>query len=199
MLCKSREVFSLPALVLKRVYVKSIITAQVINKCENKHSGKETDMGYRCSMPKENANDYEFRMMEVIMVKKSPVEETTSSQVIIIDNDQETLRHVQENWNDFINNLIKVKKMEEHDRQKMAESSEIFGKRLQPLFSRITASTNKNLLEYLSKSLKKALILMAMERYDGDKDVICKVLGINRERLDNEMSLCGLKQGRKAA
>ena len=190
---------SLPALVLKREYIKSILTVPVIHKSKNKHSRKETDMGYRCSMPKENPNDYEFRMMEVVMVKKSQVEETTSSQVIVIDNDQETLRHVQENWNDFINNLIKVKKMEEHDRQKMAESSEIFGTRLQPLFSRITASTNKNLLENLSKSLKKALLLMAMERYDGDKDVICRVLGINRERLDNEMNLCGLKQGRKAA
>lgn len=155
-------------------------------------------MGYRHAMLKENADDYEFRMMEVIMVKKSPVGETASSQVIIIDNNQETLRQVQENWNDFINNVIKVKKMEEHERRKMTESSEIFGKRLQPLFSRITASTSKNLLANLSKSLKKALILMAMERYAGDKDVICKVLGINRERLDNEMSLCGLKQGRKA-
>ena len=156
-------------------------------------------MGYRCAMPKENANDYEFRIMEVIIVKKSAVGETTSSQVLFVDNNQETLRHVQEDWNDFINNLIKVKKMEEHDRQKVAESSEIFGKRLQPLFSRIVASTNKNLLANMSKSLKKALLLMAMERYAGDTDVICKVLGINRERLDNEMNLCGLKQGRKAA
>jgi len=156
-------------------------------------------MGYRCATSKENANDYEFRMMEVVMVKKSPVGETASSHVITIDNDQETLRHVQENWNDFINNLIKVKKMEELDRRKVTESSEIFGKRLQPLFSRITASTNKNLLANLSKSLKKALILMAMERYDGDKEVICKILGINRERLDNEMNLCGLKPVRKAA
>jgi broad specificity phosphatase PhoE len=183
----------------ERVSIDSIFSAFSFDKTEIDHSGKETAMGYRWAVSKENANEYEFRMMEVIMVKKSPVGESTSSQVVIIDNDKETLRHVQENWNDFINNLIKVKKMEEHERQKMAESSEIFGKRLQPLFSRISASTNKNLLANLSKSLKKALILMAMERYDGDKDVICMVLGINRERLDNEMSLCGLKQERKAA
>ncbi len=156
-------------------------------------------MGYRCSLPKENCGEFEYRLMEVLMVKKTQTGEKSSSQVFVIDNDQETLRHVQENWNDFIGNLIKVKKIEDQDRQKVAESSEIFGKRLEPLFSRITEATNKNLLANLSKSLKKALILMAMERYEGDKDIICKVLGINRERLDNEMSLCGLKQGRKAA
>jgi DNA-binding NtrC family response regulator len=156
-------------------------------------------MGYRSAMPKENANEYKFRMMEIIMVKKSPARETTSSQVIIIDIDPETMQHVKENWYDFINNLIKVKKMEANDRQKMAESSELFGESLQPLFSRITASSNKNLLEYLSRSLKKALILMAMDRYDGDKDVICKVLGINREKLDKEMNLCGVNPRRKAA
>ncbi|MCX6985368.1 MAG: hypothetical protein NT118_11565 [Lentisphaerae bacterium] len=156
-------------------------------------------MGYRSAMPKENANEYKFRMMEIIMVKKSPARETASSQVIIIDIDPETMQHVQENWYDIINNLIKVKKMEANNRQKMTECSELFGERLQPLFSRITASTNKNLLEYLSRSLKKALILIAMDRYDGDKDVICKVLGINREKLDKEMNLCRLQQRRKAA
>ncbi len=156
-------------------------------------------MGYRCTIEKEYHGDCEFRLMEVVMVKKSQNGETSSSQVLIIDNDQDTLRQVQESWNDFIGNIVKVKKMEEHDRQKVTESSEIFGKKLQPLFSLINESTSKNLLANLSKSLKKALILMAMERYDGDKDIICKVLGINRERLDSEMYLCGLKQRRKAA
>lgn len=156
-------------------------------------------MGYRCVTANENAGDSEFRLMEVVMVKKSSRGEDVSSHIVIIDNNQETLRHVQENWNDFIDNIIKVKKMEELDRRKVAESAEIFCKGLQPLFSRISESTNKNLLANLSKSLKKALILMALERYEGDKDIICKVLGINRDKLDNEMSLCGLNHSRKAA
>jgi len=95
--------------------------------------------------------------------------------------------------------MIKVKKMEEHDRKKAAESADIFGNRLRPLFSRISESANRNLLANLSKSLKKALILMSMERYAGDKDTICSVLGIDREKLDKEMNLCGFKRGRKAA
>jgi DNA-binding NtrC family response regulator len=156
-------------------------------------------MGYRCVIPNENSGESEFRMMEVVMVKKTSEGDDVSSQIMIIDNNQETLRHVQENWNDFIDNIIKVRKMEERDRKKVAESAEIFGKGLKPLFSKISESTNKNLLANLSKSLKKALILMALERYDGNKDLICKVLGINREKLDNEMNLCGLNHFRNAA
>jgi len=156
-------------------------------------------MGYRCSSTKDYVDECEFRLMEVVMVKKTPIGETTTSQVIIIDNNQETLRHVQENWNDFIDNIIRIKKMEDIDRKKISESADIFGRGLKPFFSRISETANKNLLANLSKSLKKALILMALERYDGDRDVICKVLGINRDKLDNEMSLCGLDQIRKAA
>ena len=168
-------------------------------KREIELSRKVTIMGYRCVLPNENGGDSEFRMMEVVMVKKSSGGDDVSSHIMIIDNNQETLRHVQENWNDFIDNIIKVKKMEERERKKVAESAEIFGKGLQPLFSKISQSTNKNLLANLSKSLKKALLLMALERYEGNKDIICKVLGINRDKLDNEMNLCGLNHCRKAA
>jgi hypothetical protein len=156
-------------------------------------------MGYRCIFPRENIDDSEFRLMEVVMVKKSPVGNSVSSQVVIIDNREDTLRLVQKNWNEVVENIIKVKKMEERDSKKVAENAEIFGNGLKPLFSRISETRNKNLLANLSKSLKKALLLMAMDRYSGDKDAICKVLGINREKLDTEMSLCGLDQVRKAA
>jgi DNA-binding NtrC family response regulator len=156
-------------------------------------------MGFRCIIPRENIDDSEFRLMEVVMVKKSPVGDCVSSQVVIIDNNKDTLRLVQENWNEVVENIIKVKKMEERDKKKVADNAEIFDKGLKPLFSTISEKRNKNLLANLSKSLKKALLLMAMERYSGDKDVICKVLGINREKLDTEMSLCGLEQVRKAA
>jgi DNA-binding NtrC family response regulator len=156
-------------------------------------------MGYRCHTERDYIDECEFRLMEVVMVKKSSSGETSSTQVIYIDNDQETLRHVQENWNDFIDNIIRIKKMEALDRKKISESADIFGRGLKPLFTRLSETANKNLLANLSKSMKKALILMALERYDGDRDAICKVLGINRDRLDNEMSLCGLDQIRKAA
>jgi len=156
-------------------------------------------MGYRCFSSFENAGECDFRLMEVVMVKKSQAGENVTSQVIIIDNSQDTLRHVQENWNDFIDNVIRVKKMEDRDRKKISDSADIFGKGLKPFFSRISESSKKNLLANLSKSMKKALILMAMERYEGNTEIICKVLGINHDKLENEMNLCGLDQLRKAA
>jgi DNA-binding NtrC family response regulator len=156
-------------------------------------------MGYRCMSTKDYTEEADFRLMEVVMVRKSQAGEKTTAQVIMIDSQQETLRHVQENWNDFIENIIRIKKMEDIDRRKISESADIFGKGLKPFFSRISGTANKNLLANLSKSMKKALILMALDRYDGDKDTICKVLGINRDKLDNEMTLCGLDQIRNAA
>ena len=156
-------------------------------------------MGYRFVMPRDKDGDCEFRLVKVIMVKKTAGVEYESMQVVIVDNQQDTLRHVRGNWGDFIDNMLKVKNMEDHDRKKLAESADIFGGRLHPLFSRISGSANKNLLANLSRSLKKALILMAIERFAGDKDTICSVLGIDREKLDKEMNLCGFKRGRKAA
>jgi DNA-binding NtrC family response regulator len=156
-------------------------------------------MGYRCVMPGDKAGDCEFRPVEVIMVRKSSGVEYESMRVVFVDNHHDTLRHMRGNWSGFIDNVIKVKKMEEHDRKKIAECADIFGNRLRPLFSRISESANKDLLANLSKSLNKALILLAVERYAGDRDMICTVLGIDRERLDREMNLCGLEQSRKAA
>lgn len=160
---------------------------------------KEQAMGYRCFSSQDYTEECEFRLMEVVMVKKTAVGESVSTQVIFIDSNQDTLRHVQEHWNDFIDNIIRIKKMEDLDRRKVAESADIFGRGLKPLFSRISESANKNLLANLSKSMKKALLLMALERYDGNRELICKVLGINQDKLETEMSLCGLDQIRKAA
>src|SRR5512135_2652436 len=117
------EICGMPALLLNGESKTTFSSPSVTGK---QNAGKEyMYMGYRCAMAKENNGDSEFRLMEVVMVKKSQSGETASSRVLIIDNDQETLRQVQENWNDFIGNMIKVKKMEERDRQKVTESSEI--------------------------------------------------------------------------
>lgn len=157
-------------------------------------------MGYRCVMPKEKAGEGEFRLVEVVMVKKSAnAESVVAKQVVIVDNHQDTLRHVQDHMDEFIDNILKVKKMEENDRRNVAEAAAIFKESLEPLFAMITASADKHVLGKLSHSLKKALILMAMERYDGDEEMVCKVLGISRERLAREMSNCGAPRPRKAA
>lgn len=190
------EIYFVRALILKSRYQDLIVR---LNEIKSGFMRKGTAMGYRYLSTNDYIDECEFRLMEVVMVKKSLHGESMTTQVISIDSSQDTLRHVQENWNDFIDNIIRIKKMEDRDRKKISESADIFGRGLKPLFSRISESANKNLLANLSKSMKKALILMALERYDGDKEKICSVLGINRDKLETEMSLCGLDQVRRAA
>jgi DNA-binding protein Fis len=47
-------------------------------------------------------------------------------------------------------------------------------------------------MDKLSSSLKKALLLMVMERYHSDREKACKVLGISQEKLETELKLCGV-------
>lgn len=155
-------------------------------------------MGYRYMMPNEKDDEYAFRMMEIVMVeKKGSDKESTCSRVMVVDNHFDTLRFVQENMNEFVSNMIKVKKMTSHAPKKIEESARLFENNLQPLFSMISETSKTHILDKLSNSLKKALILMAMDRYKSDKDSICKALGISKEKLEKEMCLCGLGQHRR--
>ncbi len=157
-------------------------------------------MGYRYTQQNENAGDPTFRMMEVVMVeKKGNGRDTSCTQVMIVDNHWDTLRFVQENMNDFITNIIKMRRMTANTRKKVEESAQLFERNLQPLFSMISETSKSNILDKLSSSLKKAIILMAMDRYKCDKESICKALGLSPDSLDKEMTLCGLDLKRKAA
>jgi hypothetical protein len=157
-------------------------------------------MGYRYVMPNERDDDYSFRMMEVVMVeKKGHGKESSTSKVMIVDNHWDTLRYVQEHMNDFVGNMIKVNKMAKDNSGRIEESAKLFEKNLQPLFSLISETSRTHILDKLSNSLKKALILMAMDRYKSDTESICKALGITQDKLEKEMTLCGLNKHRQAA
>ncbi|KAF0216840.1 MAG: hypothetical protein FD174_3520 [Geobacteraceae bacterium] len=157
-------------------------------------------MGYRYDVPREKADEFTFRMMEVVMVEsKAGGREDSTSRVMIVDGHWETLRFVQENMNDFVSNIIRVKKMTTNTRRKVEDNAKLFEHNLQPLFSMISETAKRNVLDKLSNSLKKALILMAMDRYNCDKESICRALGISQDKLEREMTLCGLVQNRKAA
>lgn len=148
----------------------------------------------------DNYCTYNFRVMEVVSIrKKRNGTETSSTQPVLVENSQETLRFIQENMDEFINNVIRVRKMEERDRARVEESAKMFETNLEPLFTMITKTTG-NPLDKLSNSLKKALLLIAMDRYECNRDSICSALGISRDKLDKEMSACGIDGGlRKAA
>ncbi len=156
-------------------------------------------MGYRCRMPEEKLDNYEFRMMELMMSKKQFPEERPLQAVLAIDNHMETLRFVQEHMNDFITNCIKVTRMEASEKKKVDESARLFERNLEPLFTVISATATRNILDKLSSSLKKALLLMAMEKYHCNKESVCKALGLTPDKLEREIALCGLTAGKKAA
>ncbi|GAB7027010.1 hypothetical protein [Geotalea toluenoxydans] len=150
-------------------------------------------MGYRCVAPEEKAGEGTFRIMEVVMVKKGPVGVgMTSSQILTVDNHWDTLRYVQENMDEIIATMVKVIRMETNSRRKIDENARLFEKNLEPLFSLISATSKENLMDKLSSSLKKALLLMALDRYQCDRDTICRALGITKDKLDKEMKACGL-------
>lgn len=147
-----------------------------------------------------NANESEYRLMEVLMVKRGAGgKDVNSTQVVMVDNNWDTLRFVQENMDGFVTNIMKVKKMDELDRKRIDESARLFEKNLKPLFSLISRTEHRNVMAKLSVSLKKALLLMAMERYAGDEERMCRALGISRDVLVQEMNLCGLEVRMKAA
>lgn len=150
-------------------------------------------MGYRCATPEERAGETNYRLMEVVMVKRGTAGAgKASSQILTVDNQWDTLRFVQENMDDIIATMVKVKRMETISRRKIDENAKLFEKNLEPLFSLISATSKDNLMDKLSSSLKKALILMALDRYHCDKETICRALGITRDKLDREMKACGL-------
>lgn len=150
-------------------------------------------MGYRCVASEENAGEGTFRIMEVVMVKKEAVGVgRTSSQILTVDNQWDTLRYVQENMDEIIAMMVKVKRMETNSRRKIDENARLFERNLEPLFSLISATSQENLMDKLSSSLKKALLLMALDRYHCDRDTICRALGITKDKLDKEMKACGL-------
>jgi transcriptional regulator with PAS, ATPase and Fis domain len=137
--------------------------------------------------------------MEVVMMKKSSnCGKSMSNHLLLVDNNQETLKYVQESMDDIISNIIRVNKMDKINK-KVDENAKLFEKNLDPLFSVMAEKTQGSILDKLSLSLRKALILMAMDRYKSNKDSVCKALGISPEKLDGEMTLCGISKERQAA
>ncbi len=156
-------------------------------------------MGHRCNMPSKIERESNYRVMEVVMMKRAKGgKESSSTHLILVDNQLETLSFVQESMDEIINNIIRINKMG-HINKKVDESAKLFEKNLDPLFSVMAERTQGNILDKLSISLKKALILMAMDRYKSNKDSVCEALGISQDKLDGEMALCGIGRERRAA
>ena len=155
-------------------------------------------MGYRCRIHEDKAGECDFRLIEMVMTKKNSIQSVPVRAVITIDNHAETIRYVQSNMTDFVTNCVRVEAMETNARKKVEENARLFEQHLEPFFTVVAATTQKNVLDKLSSALKKALILMAMEKYHCNTESICKALGLSREKLEREIDLCGLSPKKRA-
>ena len=158
-------------------------------------------MGYRCKDVTQRAGTYHYRAIEVMLVNrngKGSRDDVTA--VLTVENDWETLGFVKESMGDITANMVRVKRMNSENRLHVEESARLFESNLEPLFTLISATATDHVLDKLSVSLRKALLLMAMDRYSCDSESICRALGLTRGKLEKELRRCGLlQQERKAA
>ncbi|HEY5513286.1 MAG TPA: hypothetical protein VIK40_06560 [Geomonas sp.] len=150
-------------------------------------------MAYRDRTTAERSSAFDYSMMEVRLRKKGAAAGTRDElRVMTVDNHWDTLRYVQENMDECVGNIVRLKRLQAHEATGVNESAALFQRNLEPLVSSLAAGNGQGVMDKLSASLKKALLLMVMERYQSDREKACRVLGISREKLETELKLCGV-------
>lgn len=139
--------------------------------------------------------------MEVILVKRQPSDFAERIAVVLtVGNDPDVWHLLHEEMDDIAANLVRVKQMKTENKVHVEESAQLFKKSLKPLFTLISATAQEHVMDKLSLSLRKALLLMAMERYSCNSEKMCRALGLTKGKLEKELKLCGLtNQDKKAA
>lgn len=141
-----------------------------------------------------------FGAMEVVLVKRQPSDSAERMAVVLtLGNDPDIWRLVNEDMDSIANNLVRLKQMNRQNRVHVDESAQLFKKSLEPLFTLISATSQQHVMDKLSLSLRKALLLMAMERYHCNTDKICRALGLSKSKLEKELKRCGLWSREKEA
>lgn len=150
-------------------------------------------MGYRDRSTNEKSGTSDYCVVEVRLRKKGSAPGTNEDlRLLTVDSHWDTLRYVQDNMEQFVGNLVKLKRMEARTAHSVNENAAMFEKKLEPLMSSLAASNKEGVMDKMSASLKKALLIMVMERYKSDRETACRVLGISREKLESELRLCGV-------
>lgn len=151
-------------------------------------------MGQRCmEETTQELSEYRAVRVELMLGRRESAREHLAV-ALTVHNDWDTLEFVKDNLGVIASNVMKTKQVEARLRKEMDDSEELFSRNLHPLFTLISATERSNVMDKLSVSLKKALLLMAMERYSCDSDSICRVLGISRSKLEKELQRCGLSR-----
>jgi DNA-binding protein Fis len=150
-------------------------------------------MGYTCKETTQRAGSYHYRAIEVVLVKRTKgAASQDRANVLTVENDWDTLSFVKDNMADITANMVRVKSMNSENSAHVEESAELFQRNLEPLFTLISATATDHVLDKLSVSLRKALLLMAMDRYSCDSESMCRALGITKGQLEKELKRCGL-------
>lgn len=131
-----------------------------------------------------------YRAVEITGSLKIERKRTVSvRQVLLLHNDKETLEFVEQNMAKLFHNLILSKKMAVLPEPLL---STYLPSEIEPLLESIALNPNKNILQQLTASLKKAILSLAMIRFNGDRELICNVLGLSGSQFEEELGLAGL-------
>jgi DNA-binding protein Fis len=150
-------------------------------------------MGYRDRTTSERSGAFDYCIMEVRLRKKGgPAGVKDDLKLLMVDSQWDTLRFVQENMEECVGNIVRLKRLETHRANGVSESAALFQRNLDPIISSLAAAKGEGVMDKLSSSLKKALLILVMERYQSDRDKACRVLGISKEKLETELKLCGV-------
>lgn len=73
-------------------------------------------MAYRDRNRKGKSDNFDYCIMEVLLSKKDATEETRDQlRLMTVDNHLETLRFVQNNLDACIGNIVRLKRLEDHE------------------------------------------------------------------------------------
>ncbi|HBA89883.1 MAG TPA: hypothetical protein DCZ75_18385 [Geobacter sp.] len=144
---------------------------------------------------------YLYTAIEVVVVKKQQASSGRRfAAPLLVGNDADAWRFVNESMDDIVSNMARVHQMNTKSRMHVDESAELFQTSLEPFFTLISATAKDHVMDKLSLSLRKALLLMAMERYSCNSERMCRALGLTRGKLEKELKRCGLvKRDQEAA
>ena len=156
-------------------------------------------VGYRYGDAIQRGVGCQFGAIEVVLVERRPTVTERVAVILSIGRDAETWRFVSENMDAIEENLVRVKQMNAQNRMHVEESAQLFEKTLEPLFTLISATSKEHVMDKLSVSLRKALLLMAMERYSCNSEKMCRALGLSKGKLEKELKRCGLSHQDKSA
>lgn len=156
-------------------------------------------MAYRFDSGVRSGRDQGFIIMELIGTKGGEASGEGRAELLLVDGSHETLILVQECLAEIVGNALRARRLAERREREQTAGAELFTRNLAPLLQKAPESAAGGILGSLSLPLKKALLKLAMDCFDNDRESASRALGISRDRLEQEMRACGLAGAKKRA